>query len=61
MFSHLIQSESHREEVNCGPLSEMIVGGTPNRAIQFEKKTLAQSAVEVVESATASGQWLSYQ
>lgn len=50
------QRQLHREEVNCESQSEVIVVGTPNRAIQFEKRALTQSAaVEVFESGTASG------
>ena len=38
------------------PLPEVIVFGTPNRVIQFEKIALTVSAVEVVEDGTASDQ-----
>ena len=58
--ARLIPSKSQRElrkgEVNCVPLPEVIVFGTPNRVIQFEKIALTVSAVEVVEDGTASDQ-----
>jgi len=52
----VFERELHGEEVTCGPLSEVIAVRTPNLAIQFEKRALAQSAVKVVKSGTASGQ-----
>ena len=38
-----LQREVQREEMNCGPQSEVIVDGTPNMKIQPEKRTRAQS------------------
>jgi hypothetical protein len=41
-------------EVNCGPLSEVIVTGTPKCKIQVKVKALAHATADVSESGTAS-------
>ncbi len=41
-------------EVNCAPLSEVIVCGTPNLVIQDEQKTSAQAEAVVEDRGTAS-------
>ena len=43
-----------RAEVNCAPLSEVIVCGTPNLVIQDEQKTSAQAEAVVEDRGTAS-------
>jgi hypothetical protein len=50
------QRLAHNEEVNWGPLSLVIISGTPNRWIQPWRRAAAQSAAVVEESGTASGQ-----
>ena len=42
--------------MNWGPLSHVIVAGTPKRLMQFENRTWAQSDDEVVETGNDSGQ-----
>jgi hypothetical protein len=49
------QREDHREEVNCGPRSEVIIAGRPKREIQVVRRAAAQSAAVVEESGTTSG------
>jgi hypothetical protein len=50
------QRADQREEVNCGPLSEVIHDGTPNRQTQPANNALAQSAADVEARGIASGQ-----
>jgi hypothetical protein len=47
-------SESHTEEVNWLPLSEVICCGTPNLATQLLTKAEAQDSAEVERSGIAS-------
>ena len=47
---------SQREDINCAPQSEVILAGTPNRKIQPEIRALVQSAAEMEDRGTASGQ-----
>ena len=42
-------------EVNCAPLSEVIVCGTPNLVIQEEQKTSAQAEAVVEDRGTGDG------
>ena len=44
------------EEVNCAPLSEVKVEGTPNLDIQVEIKAFTQVLVEIEDNGTASDQ-----
>jgi len=46
----------HTEEVNCAPLSEVKVAGTPNLGIQAEMKAFTQASVEIDDKGTATGQ-----
>jgi hypothetical protein len=50
------QRLAHNEEVNWGPLSLVIISGTPNLWIQPWRRAAAQSAAVVEVSGTASGQ-----
>jgi len=50
------QTPVQTEEVNCAPLSEVKVEGTPNLEIQVEIKALTQTSVEIDDKGTASGQ-----
>jgi hypothetical protein len=50
------QRLAHKEEVNCGPLSLVIISGTPNLWIHPWRRAAAQSAAVVVVSGIASGQ-----
>jgi hypothetical protein len=50
------QRLAHNEDVNCGPLSLVMMSGTPNLWIQPCRRAAAQSAAVVEESGTASGQ-----
>jgi hypothetical protein len=50
------QRAAQRDEVNCGPLSEVIHDGTPNRQTQPANSALAQSAADVLARGIASGQ-----
>ena len=47
-------SSAQTAEVNCTPLSEVRVAGTPNLLTQLLKKAAAQLEVEVLTSGTAS-------
>jgi hypothetical protein len=49
------QRAAHSEEVNCVPLSLVMVSGTPKRWIHPEKRAAAHSAAVVPVSGTASG------
>jgi hypothetical protein len=49
------QSEAHKAEVNCAPLSEVMTEGTPNLAIQPVKRACAQSAAVMEARGIASG------
>ncbi len=40
--------------MNCGPLSDVMAAGTPNRAIQPETRAVAQSAALVLSMGMAS-------
>jgi hypothetical protein len=55
-MSRILQSEVHRLEVNCAPLSDVMTEGTPNRWIHPEKSAAAQSAAAMLLSGMASGQ-----
>ena len=55
LMSSSLHRADHSAEVNCGPLSLVMVEGSPNRWIQPTKRAAAQSAVDVEESGTASG------
>jgi hypothetical protein len=48
-----LQRAAQRAEVNCGPLSLVIVDGTPNRFIQPAKRAAAQSAAAVDDNGIA--------
>ena len=50
------QTPAQTEVVNCAPLSEVKVEGTPNLEIQVEIKALTQTSVEIDDKGTASGQ-----
>jgi hypothetical protein len=50
------QRADQRDEVNCGPLSEVIQDGMPNRQTQLVNSALAQSAADVEARGIASGQ-----
>jgi hypothetical protein len=50
------QRLAHNEEVNWGPLSLVIISGTPNRWIQPCRRAAAQSAAVTDVSGIASGQ-----
>ena len=50
------QSEQHREDINWGPLSEVIAAGTPKRLIHAEKSARVQSEDVMAERGIASGQ-----
>ena len=50
------QTPAQTEDVNCAPLSEVKVAGTPNLDIQVEIKALTQASVEIEDIGTASGQ-----
>jgi hypothetical protein len=49
------QRDFQREEVNCGPRSEVIMAGTPKWDIHEVRRAWAQSAAVVEESGTTSG------
>jgi hypothetical protein len=49
------QTADHKDEVNCGPWSEVSDEGTPNRLIQPAMKAKAHAAVVVEERGRASG------
>ncbi len=53
MLSRL-QRPAHRADVNCAPLSDVMVGGTPIRDTQPAKRALAQSAAVMDERGMAS-------
>jgi len=44
------------EDMNCVPLSEVKVEGTPTLETQVEIKALTQTSVEIDDKGTASGQ-----
>jgi hypothetical protein len=44
------QRLAHNEDVNCGPLSLVMMSGTPNLWIQPCRRAAAQSAAVVEES-----------
>jgi hypothetical protein len=46
----------HKAEVNCGPLSLVMIPGTPNLWIQPWRRAAAQSAAVMEVSGNASGQ-----
>ena len=46
----------HTEEVNCAPLSEVKVAGTPNLDIQVKMKAFTQASVEIDDKVTTTGQ-----
>jgi hypothetical protein len=50
------QRLAHNEDVNWGPLSLVMISGTPNLWIQPWRRAAAQSAAVVEVSGTASGQ-----
>jgi hypothetical protein len=50
------QRAAHSEDVNCGPLSLVIVSGTPNLWIHPWRRAAAQSAAVTDVSGIASGQ-----
>jgi len=50
------QREDHKEEVNCAPLSLVMVSGTPNLWIHPWSRADAQSAAVVDDRGIASGQ-----
>jgi hypothetical protein len=50
------QRLAHNEDVNCGPLSLVMVSGTPNLCTHPWRRAAAQSAAVVEASGTASGQ-----
>jgi hypothetical protein len=51
-----VQRLAHNEDVNCGPLSLVIVSGTPNLWIHPWRRAAAQSAAVTEVSGIASGQ-----
>ena len=48
-------SEDHRVDVNCAPLSDVMIAGTPKRCIQPSNNALAHSAAVVDDNGNASG------
>ena len=50
------QMADHKEEVNCAPLSLVMIAGTPNRAIHPWNKADAHSVAEIPWRGNASGQ-----
>jgi hypothetical protein len=50
------QRAAQSEDVNCGPLSLVMIPGTPKRCIQPCRRAAAQSAAVVEASGIASGQ-----
>ena len=50
------QRADHREDVNCGPLSLVMMQGKPNRCIHPVRRAAAQLAAVVPDKGTASGQ-----
>ena len=50
------QSADHREDANLGPLSLVMVAGTPNRWTHPWKNPAAQSAAVMAARGMASGQ-----
>ncbi len=50
------QSAVHKLEVNCAPLSEVMIAVTPKRCIQPVKRAAAQSAAAMLLNGIASGQ-----
>jgi hypothetical protein len=50
------QRLAHNEDVNCGPLSLVMIAGTPNLWIHPWRRAAAQSAAVVEASGSASGQ-----
>jgi hypothetical protein len=50
------QRFAHKEDVNCGPLSLVMIAGTPNLWIHPWRRAAAQSAAVVDASGSASGQ-----
>jgi hypothetical protein len=50
-----LQRADQRVDVNCGPLSLVMVEGRPNPCIQPAKRSAAQSAADVEERGIASG------
>jgi hypothetical protein len=50
------QRVAHKEDVNCGPLSLVMIAGTPNLWIHPWRRAAAQSAAVVDASGSASGQ-----
>ena len=50
------QRELHKDEPNCGPLSEVIAFGTPKRLNHVENRAFAQSEAEVDDRGIVSGQ-----
>jgi len=45
---------SQREEVNCAPLSDVMMSGTPKRAIQWANSAWAQARAVVADIGAAS-------
>ncbi len=54
MMPRLVQVEDHRAEVNCVPLSEVTVPGTPKRATQLEMKASTHVLASMFFRGTAS-------
>ena len=50
------QRADHSEDVNCGPLSLVMMQGKPNRCIHPVRRAAAQSAAVVPDKGMASGQ-----
>jgi hypothetical protein len=50
------QRLAHNEDVNCGPLSLVMIAGTPNLWIHPCRRAAAQLAAVVEASGSASGQ-----
>jgi hypothetical protein len=54
LIPNLVITAPHSAEENCTPLSEVMLVGTPNLAIQPATKPAAQSAAVVTLSGKAS-------
>jgi hypothetical protein len=52
----LPHNDAQEAEVNCAPLSEVRVSGTPNLATQLNRKASPQEAAEMSLRGTASNQ-----
>ena len=54
VFQRRIHNSAQISEVNCAPLSDVIIAGTPKRGIQLKNSASVQSLVLVAERGIAS-------